>query len=415
MGLFPDQNLLLNRTIVLFAAFSFMGWILEVCYRSVTNRRLVNAGYLYGPFVPIYGFGGIVVMFAGIFLSRLSLPVQILSFAVLTTLLELVVGIALKQLFGCRLWSYEGYRFNFRGIICLKYSFIWAGIACLFYYLIFPVTYLALCRVPDSGARIFAAVFLLYLATDLVFSTLAMLDFARRIRALYEGISSLNNADLQMLTGRFRRILAAFPDLGHFIERVVHDGVSEKLNSLLAKMPSSSRSSKPTRAKKEHGSEAEFLDIVKDILANKEYRKLRNFYHHSTTIYEHVQYVSFLSYRMAKAMGLDYRSTARGAMLHDFFLYDWHTHDLPDLAKDKNHGIAHPKIALENARRNFILNRVEEDIIVKHMWPLTIIPPRYLESYIVTFADKVCASREYTGKLKHFITIRSLRKRRTVK
>jgi uncharacterized protein len=77
---------------------------------------------------------------------------------------------------------------------------------------------------------------------------------------------------------------------------------------------------------------------------------------------------------------------------------------LPDLASDKYHGFAHPKIALKNAKKHFVVNKKEEDIIVKHMWPITIVPPRYMESYIVTFADKVLSSREYTVRFRNNVS-----------
>ena len=49
-------------SILLFAIYSFSGWIIETVYRSVTQRRYVNAGFLYGSFVPLYGFGGIFLL-----------------------------------------------------------------------------------------------------------------------------------------------------------------------------------------------------------------------------------------------------------------------------------------------------------------------------------------------------------------
>ena len=406
-----NHNLFVYRTIALFAIFSFMGWLLEVVYRSVTNRRLINPGYLYGPFVPIYGAGGILVMIAGIFLSAFSLPVQMISFALLTTALEFAAGIILASIFGCRLWSYEGYRFNYKGIICLRYALIWSVLAWIFYYLIFPVTYLSLCRVPDMATKIAALLFLVYLAADLTLSTLALLDFFRRLRVVYAGITTFSNADFAQHTEKFRRLLGAFPDLAGFMERAITDGVSVKFNTMLTKFIRPAIEAAKTKPVHVKPIEPEYLEIVRDILANAEYRKLRNFYHHNTTIYEHLQYVSYISYRMAKALGLDYRSATRGALLHDFFLYDWHTHDEPDLPKNKNHGLAHPHIALRNARKHFKLNRIEEDIIVKHMWPFTLRPPRYMESYVVTFADKFSASREYSLKLRDFFTIGSLRLR----
>ena len=48
----------------------------------------------------------------------------------------------------------------------------------------------------------------------------------------------------------------------------------------------------------------------------------------------------------------------------------------------------------------FDLNDMEKDIIVKHMWPLTIVPPKFKESYIVTLVDKYCATKEFFKFLK---------------
>ena len=87
-----------------------------------------------------------------------------------------------------------------------------------------------------------------------------------------------------------------------------------------------------------------------------------------------------------KGRGLDAISAARGALLHDFFFYDWRT-DGPGL-----HGFRHPAIARENARSRFALNAIEEDAILRHMWPLTPVPPRYAESVLVCVADKLAPS-----------------------
>jgi len=138
--------------------------------------------------------------------------------------------------------------------------------------------------------------------------------------------------------------------------------------------------------------------------------KLKNYYHHNSSIFEHAEIVSWISYSICKYLNLDYASAARGALLHDFFLYDWRNHDEPELAKEKFHGFEHPKIALENSRKHFNLNKIEEDIIIKHMWPLTLLPPRYRESFIVTFVDKYTASREFVDSFDVKTIIKKLNK-----
>ena len=84
----------------------------------------------------------------------------------------------------------------------------------------------------------------------------------------------------------------------------------------------------------------------------------------------------------------------RGALLHDYFLYDWHDKDHP-----KRHGWKHASIALENAADDFSINPVEADMIKKHMFPFNLTAvPRYRETVILTVADKVCSFKETFSK-----------------
>ena len=86
------------------------------------------------------------------------------------------------------------------------------------------------------------------------------------------------------------------------------------------------------------------------------------------------------------------RELIRGALLHDYFLYDWHDKD--HISPSKLHGFYHPGIALQNASAEYDLTPREREIIKKHMWPLTVVPPTCREAWIVTFADKWCSLME---------------------
>lgn len=136
-----------------------------------------------------------------------------------------------------------------------------------------------------------------------------------------------------------------------------------------------------------------FLEIINDILANKSIRNLKLYKHHyAYTRLEHCLSVSYYTYVICKFLHLDYKSAARAALLHDLFFYDCED----KISRPKNHIKNHPKIALENANKLFNLNKKEQDIILKHMWPLTFSPPKYLESFIVTIVDKYCAFKEWS-------------------
>lgn len=138
----------------------------------------------------------------------------------------------------------------------------------------------------------------------------------------------------------------------------------------------------------------EFYTLVQDLISNETVQKMKQYrQHYDTSTYEHCFYVAYLSYKICKKLGLDYTSAARAGMLHDLFLYDWRN-SRKLLKLDGFHAFVHPKIALENASKLFTLTKKEQDIIVKHMWPLTLRFPRYPESYIVTLVDKYSAIHE---------------------
>jgi uncharacterized protein len=134
--------------------------------------------------------------------------------------------------------------------------------------------------------------------------------------------------------------------------------------------------------------ESDYIDCIKDVVNRDVLWRMSNYPHHGEySCLDHCFHVSYLSYKICKKLNFDYCSTARGALLHDLFLYDWHT----DKPLEGLHGFVHPRIALQNADDHFELNEIERDIIVKHMWPLTIVFPKYKESFIVQLVDKYCA------------------------
>ena len=136
----------------------------------------------------------------------------------------------------------------------------------------------------------------------------------------------------------------------------------------------------------------EFEQIIMDMKENEIVQKMKNYrQHYDTSCYEHCLNVSYISYKICKKMNLDYVAVARASMVHDLFLYDWRK---KQDGRKGLHGFTHPKISLENAKKLFELSKKEEDIILKHMWPLTAKFPRYKESWVVIGVDKYCAIKE---------------------
>lgn len=147
--------------------------------------------------------------------------------------------------------------------------------------------------------------------------------------------------------------------------------------------------------------EEEYLDLVGDILENEEFQSLQNYYHHNSSIYTHSLRVSYRSWKAARRLKIDHKSVARAGLLHDFFTYDWREYKKEK--DNKNHGLEHPKTALENALKHFELNKKEEDIILKHMWPKSYGMPKFKESFLVSMIDKYCASVEFYDAYKNLL------------
>ena len=118
--------------------------------------------------------------------------------------------------------------------------------------------------------------------------------------------------------------------------------------------------------------------------------------HSDMTVFQHVCHVAYMSCVLSMELGIDvnYRELIRGALLHDYFLYDWHKGKHPDFG----HAFGHPGRALRNALRDYKLTEREVQIIRHHMWPLTVIPPTCREAWLVIAADKICTFLEVIRK-----------------
>ena len=138
------------------------------------------------------------------------------------------------------------------------------------------------------------------------------------------------------------------------------------------------------------------MSIVNNILNNDEFLKIKKIEHHGISRYDHSLKVSYYSYRIAKALHLDYEQTAVGGLLHDFFLS-------PEDRTQKDRLVSvftHPKQAVDMAKSQFDLTTKEIDMIRSHMFPINLSVPKYAESWIVSMVDKCVATNEFAIKFR---------------
>ena len=137
----------------------------------------------------------------------------------------------------------------------------------------------------------------------------------------------------------------------------------------------------------------EFCRLTGELLESEPVRMMGRWPHHGRiTTLDHSLFVAYLSYRAARALGLDAQAAARGGLLHDLYLYD---------SKDKSahpgcQCFDHPRAAARNAEQLTELTDKERNIILSHMWPLGGQLPRSMEAWLVDLVDTLCAGLEIT-------------------
>lgn len=145
----------------------------------------------------------------------------------------------------------------------------------------------------------------------------------------------------------------------------------------------------------------EFEKSVQDILIHPYFQSLAAYRHHGIKRSDHSIRVAYNAYVIGKKLNLDATAIARGGLLHDFF-FDIPLNQKREIRKSckglkkvtSMQGFTHPKMAGSNAKKYFEISEKEADIIEKHMFPLTIKPPKYSESWIVNGVDTSIAFKE---------------------
>ncbi len=142
-----------------------------------------------------------------------------------------------------------------------------------------------------------------------------------------------------------------------------------------------------------------FRRNVRRMLAQAQLCDMQAFVQHGdTSCLLHSVAVAYYSHRIAHfcrpVLPFRERELLRGALLHDYFLYDWHDKD----PAHNLHGFRHPGFALRNAERDFELTDIERNIIARHMFPLTPKPPTCREAVLVSLVDKACSLYETMGR-----------------
>ena len=159
----------IRTLILLFFTFSIAGWLWEVTLHIVSKGMLVNRGTMLGPWLPIYGAGGALVLFLLRRLFRRPVATFLVSM-VLCSIIEYFTSWYLEMTKGIRWWDYSGYFMNLNGRICLEGAVTFGLACCLVVYVAGPLIAGLIDRIPPATQNALCAVLLALFAVDLVYS-----------------------------------------------------------------------------------------------------------------------------------------------------------------------------------------------------------------------------------------------------
>jgi len=166
-------NLSFSEIVILMTVYSIVGWFCESVFCSVSKKRILNKGFLKGPYCPIYGIGAILIL--GITYPVKNHPVLILIISILVSaLLEYITSWLMEFVFQIRWWDYSKKKYNFHGRICLPNSLLLGTLGFAAVYYLQPLLVTLFEKIPKHHYRTIASAALFIIFIDLI-STLSEL------------------------------------------------------------------------------------------------------------------------------------------------------------------------------------------------------------------------------------------------
>lgn len=208
---------------IYFMIYSFVGYIVEVIFMSILNKKIINRGFLFGPLCPIYGMGAIGMI---VLLKRYVHDYAALFIfgALIASVLEYIVSYVLEKVFHNKWWDYSQNKFNINGRVCLLNAFLFGLCSVGLVEFIHPFVSKFVLRIPKVWLIVIFIILLILLLADTIFSCIIAYNLRHRLIIVEE----LKNEKLSMLPNLFEdklkqkvdklkiypnRLLKAFPDV----------------------------------------------------------------------------------------------------------------------------------------------------------------------------------------------------------
>lgn len=177
----------LFEVLTYFIIYSFLGWVMESIVRTVCEKKLINTGFLHGPFCPIYGIGSIILF---LLLRNFENKLVLLFFSgiIVLTFWEYIVGVMLEKIFKTKYWDYSDQKFNFQGRVCLVNSICWGVLAVLLVKYIHPFIESLVSKVDVTLLYYIIGITSVFMFIDMIVSIVKV----KNIQSTLEQVEKLN-------------------------------------------------------------------------------------------------------------------------------------------------------------------------------------------------------------------------------
>lgn len=153
----------------LFFIFAMFGWVWELFFYYVQQGKIINRGVLHGPWLPIYGVGGLIVLIF-LFVLRRRPVLHLIATVVLCGVVEYFGGWALETIFDKKWWDYSGYFFNIDGRVCAEGLFVFGAAGMAFIYVLAPLLDNMIRKAQQKILIPVEAVLLVFFIIDVIYS-----------------------------------------------------------------------------------------------------------------------------------------------------------------------------------------------------------------------------------------------------
>lgn len=217
-----------------FIIYSMLGWVAEVLFHLYTEKKLINRGFLNGPWCPIYGTGAISMI---IILNRLPQNPILLFFAgaILASLIELITGMILEKVFGNRWWDYSDDRFNIKGYISLKFSILWGIATIILIEFIQPIIELLLSKFSLPSLVVIHNIVLIAFVVDVTLTISSLIELKNILIELKKIASELNLQKIQdeLLNSRISNLATRVKNRQIYLMKIYPQLTKDKLETLI--------------------------------------------------------------------------------------------------------------------------------------------------------------------------------------